>query len=124
MSSFEDDNNSSFDSLSKEKKYIIETDKKNEMDLFLRIYNYDVFAISIYSKNENPARIYELKFTLKEVQKNRFFRIFLNVEEIMEELDDKIKKSSFFEDNDSIYIEIPIGLIVIKNLNLTIGLTN
>ncbi len=123
MSSFEDDSASSFNSLLKEKKFVIETDKKNKMDLFLRINNYDDFAISIYSKNEKPARNYEIKFTLEEIQKNRFFKMFINVEEIMEELEDKIKKSIFIEENDSINIEIPIGLVVIKCLNLTIGLT-
>ena len=77
MSSFEDDSASS-NSLLKEKKFVIETDKKNKMDLFLRINNYEEFAISIYSKNENPERNYEIKFTLEEIQKNRFFKMFIN----------------------------------------------
>ena len=123
MSSSENDSASSFDSITEEKSFIIETNKKNKMDLFLRIYNYEEFAIFINSKNENPARNYELKFTLEEVQKNRFFKIFLSVEEIMKELEVKIENSIFFEENDSINIEIPIGLVVIKCLYLTIGLT-
>ena len=50
----EEDSVSSSISLSEEKKFIIKTDKNNEMDLFLRIYNNDEFAISIYRKNEFP----------------------------------------------------------------------
>ena len=121
MSSEEDSVSSSI-SLSEEKKFIIKTDKNNEMDLFLRIYNNDEFAISIYRKNEFPARKYELKFDLEEIQKNRFFRIFINVDEIMKELEHKIKKSSFIEEKDLITIEIPIGLIVIDSINLNIQL--
>ena len=121
MSSEEDSVSSSI-SLTEEKKFIIKTDKNNEMDLFLRIYNDDEFAISIYTKNEFPTKKYELKFDLEEIQKNRFFRIFINVDEIMKELEHKIKKSSFVEENDLVTIEIPIGLIIIDSINLNIQL--
>ena len=40
----------------------------------------------------------------------------------MKELEHKIKKSSFIEENDLITIEIPIGLIVIDSINLNIQL--
>ena len=108
--------------IEEEKSFIIETDKKNKMDLYLRIYNNEEFAISIYTKNEYPTRKFELKCDLEEIQKNRFFRIFVNIDEIMKELEDKIKKSTFIEENDLINIEIPIGLIIIENINLNIKL--
>ena len=108
--------------LTEEKKFIIKTDKNNEMDLFLRIYDNDEFAISIYTKNEYPTRKFELKVDLEEIQKNRFFKIFINIDEIMKELEHKIKKSYFIEENDLITIEIPIGLIVIDSINLNIQL--
>ena len=92
------------------------------MDLFLRIYNDDEFAISIYTKKEYPTKKYELKFDLEEIQKNRFFRIFINVDEIMKELEHKIKKSTFVEENDLVTIEIPVGLIIIDSINLNIQL--
>jgi len=120
--SSEEDSASSPNLLSEEKKFMIETDKKNKMELFLRIYNNDEFAITIYSKNEYPSRKFELKCNLEEIQKNRFFRIFLNIEEIMRELEYKIEKSTFIEDNDLINIDIPIGLIIIENINLIIKL--
>jgi len=118
----EEDSASSHNSLTEEKSFIIETDKKNKMDLYLRIYNNEEFAISIYTKNEYPTRKFELKCDLEEIQKNRFFRIFVNIDEIMKELEDKIKKSTFIEENDLINIEIPIGLIIIENINLNIKL--
>ncbi len=119
----EEDSASSLNSLiEEEKSFIIETDKKNKMDLYLRIYNNEEFAISIYTKNEYPTRKFELKCDLEEIQKNRFFRIFVNIDEIMKELEDKIKKSTFIEENDLINIEIPIGLIIIENINLNIKL--
>ncbi len=118
----EEDSASSHNSLIEEKSFIIETDKKNKMDLYLRIYNNEEFAISIYTKNEYPTRKFELKCDLEEIQKNRFFRIFVNIDEIMKELEDKIKKSTFIEENDLINIEIPIGLIIIENINLNIKL--
>ena len=118
----EEDSASSHNSLIEQKSFIIETDKKNKMDLYLRIYNNEEFAISIYTKNEYPTRKFELKCDLEEIQKNRFFRIFVNIDEIMKELEDKIKKSTFIEENDLINIEIPIGLIIIENINLNIKL--
>ena len=119
----EEDSASSHNSLiEEEKSFTIETDKKNEMDLYLRIYNNEEFAISIYTKNEYPTRKFELKCDLEEIQKNRFFKIFINIDEIMKELEDKIKKSTFIEENDLINIEIPIGLIIIENINLNIKL--
>ena len=118
----EEDSASSHNSLIEEKSFIIETDKKNKMDLYLRIYNNEEFAISIYTKNEYPTRKFKLKCDLEEIQKNRFFKIFINIDEIMKELEDKIKKSTFIEENDLINIEIPIGLIIIENINLNIKL--
>jgi len=118
----EEDSASSPNSLQEEKKFIIKTDKNNEMDLFLRIYNNDEFAISIYTKNKYPKKKFQLKCNLEEIQKNRFFRIFINIDEIMKELEDKIQKSIFIEDDNLITIEIPIGLIIIETINLNIQL--
>ena len=110
------------DNVIEEKNFIIETDKNNEMDLYLKNYNNEEIIISIYTKNEYPTRKFELKCDLEEIQKNRFFRIFTKIEEIMRELEDKIKKSTFIEENDFINIEIPIGLIIIENINLRVEL--
>ena len=115
----EEDSASSPSSVTEEKSFIINTDKENEMDLYLRNYNNEEFSISILTKNEYPSKKYELKCNLEKIQKNRFFKIFINFEEIMKELENKINESTFIEeDDDLINIEIPIGLTIIKNINL------
>ena len=103
-----------------EKKYKIKTDKNNEMDLFLRNYNNEELSFTLFSKNQIYSKKYELKCNLEEFQKNRFFKIFVNVEEIMEELENKIEKSNFIEESNCIVIEIQIGLIIINEINLVI----
>ena len=94
-----------------EKKYKISTNKNNEMDLFIRNYNNEELSITLFNSNKFTLKKYELKCNLEEFQKNRFFKIFINVEEIMKELENKInKKSIFIEDTNCIIIEIKIGL--------------
>ena len=103
-----------------EKKYKIKTDKNNEMDLFLRNYNNEELSFTLFSKNQIYSKKYELKCNLEEFQKNRFFKIFVNVREIMEELENKIEKSNFIEESNCIVIEIQIGLIIINEINLVV----
>ena len=122
MSTSEEDSVISQNSSIEEKKFLIETDKNRKMNLFLRIYNNEEFSISIYTKNEYPSRKFEFRCNLKEIQKNRFFKIFVDFDEIMREIEDKIKNSTFIEENDVINMDIPVGLVVIKNINLSIKL--
>ena len=123
MSISEEDSAISQNSSIEEKKFLIETDKNRKMNLFLRIYNNEEFSISIYTKKEYPSRKFEFRCNLKEIQKNRFFKIFVDFDEIMREIEDKIKNSTFIEEeNDVINMEIPVGLVVIKNINLSIKL--
>ena len=103
-----------------EKKFNIKTDKDKEMELFLRIYNNDDFGISIYTINECPSKKYELKCNLDQIQRNRFFKIFLNTEEIIKELETKIENSIFIEEDNHIHMEITIGLTVINQIELEI----
>ena len=76
-----------------EKKYKIRTNNNNEMELLLRNYNNEELSITLFNNNEEVFKKYELKCNLKEFQKNRFFKIFINIEEIMKELENKISKS-------------------------------
>ena len=69
-----------------ERKFKIKTNKNNEMELILRNYNNEELTITIFNNNESPTKKYELKCNLEEFQKNRFFKIFINIEEIMKEL--------------------------------------
>ena len=104
-----------------EKKFNIETDKENKMELFLRIYNNDEFGISIYNNNVYPSKKYELKCNLEQIQKNRFFKIFLNVDEIIKELETKIDNSIFIEEDNNIHMEITIGLNIINQIQLELN---
>ena len=103
-----------------EKKYKIKTDKNNEMELYLRNYDNEELSFTLFNNNETPIKKYELKCNLEELQKNRFFKIFISVEEIIRELEKKIEKSKFIEDTNCIVIEIQIGLIIINEILLVI----
>ena len=104
-----------------EKKYQITTDKNNKLDLVLRNYSNEELSITLFNNNEYPSKKkYELKCNLEEFQKNRFFKIFINIEEIMKELKNKIEKSIFIEDTNCIIIEIKIGLTIINEILLVI----
>ena len=99
-----------------EKKYNITTEKNNKMDLYLRYYENEEISISIYLK-------YELKCNLEEFQKNRFFRIFNNIEELMLELDSKLEKATILEETNLLILDIPIGLKIINDILLEIKIT-
>ena len=103
-----------------ERKFKIRTNKNNEMELLLRNYNNEELSITIFNNNETKFKKYELKCNLEEFQKNRFFKIFINIEEIMKELENKIEKSIFMEDTNCIIIEIKIGLTIINEILLVI----
>ena len=101
-----------------ERNYKIRTNKNNEMDLILKNINNEKLSITIINKNKSIK--YELKYNLEEFQKNRFFKIFINVEEIMKELENKIEKSTFIEETNLIIIDIQIGLTIINEILLTV----
>ena len=86
-----------------EKKYKIRTNKNNEMELLLRNINNEELSITLFTVNQTKLKKYELKCNLEELQKNRFFKIFINIEEIMNELDNKIEKSTFIEETNFNY---------------------
>ena len=74
--------------IKEEKKLKIKTDKNNEMELYLRNYNNEELSITIlkFNNKEYKLKKYELKCNLEEFQKNRFFKIFINIKEIIKEL--------------------------------------
>jgi chromosome segregation ATPase len=116
----EEDSVSSLVDIIDQKRFDIETDKENKMELFLRNYNNDKFGISIYNNNVYPSKKYELKCTLEQIQNYRFFKIFLNVDEIIRELETKIENSIFIEEDNNINMEITIGLNIINQIQLEI----
>ena len=104
----------------KENKYNITTEKNNKMDLYLRYYENEEISISIYPIDQIPSIKYELKCNLEEFQKNRFFKIFNNIEELLLELDSKIEKSTILEETNFLILDIPIGLKIINDILLEI----
>ena len=97
----------------KEKKFILKSDKNNEFEIILSINNNDILNITVNSMKIIPSKKYVLSITLEELFKNRFFKIFINVEEIFRELETKILKSIIIEESNIIYLDIPIYI----NLN-------
>ncbi len=67
------------------------------MDLYLRYYENEEISISIYSIEQIPSIKYQLRCNLEEFQKNRFFKIFNNIKELMIELESKIEKKQFLK---------------------------
>ena len=57
---------------------------------------------------------------MNDLIKNRFFKIFIDLEEVFRELENKIEKSNIIEDTDLIYLDIPICLNVIYDIILEI----
>jgi hypothetical protein len=110
----------SFENIIEEKQYNVKTDTDNEMELTLRNINDEKLSITLKTINQFPSAKYELCCTLEDFQKNRFFKIFINIREIIRELDDKIQKSTFFQQTNTILIDIPIGLKVINEILLEI----
>ena len=105
-----------------EEEYNVVTEKNNKMKLFLRKYENDEFCISIYSIDQTPSKKYELKANLEAFQKNRFFKIFNNIDEIMLELEYKIQQITIMEETNVLIIDIPIGLKTINDIFLEIKL--
>ena len=102
----------------KQKKFSLILDKNIEYKTNIFISNNYLFCINILSINNYPNKKYSLSLTSNDLNKNRFFKIFVNIDEIYRELEKKIEKSSIIEDTNAIYLNIPIGLIVIKDIIL------
>jgi len=108
------------ENLIEEKKYIVKTENDIKMELFLRNYNNEELSVSLGMKDNLFSKKYELKCGLVEFQKNRFFKIFKNINEIMKELDNKIENTKIIEGNNIIILTIPIGLTIINEIVLEI----
>ena len=92
----------------KEKSCIIQTDKKNEYNLTLKVFNNNTIDITICSIKEIPLKKFVLNCTMEELLKNRFFKLFINVEEVFRELETKIINCSIIEETNVIILDIPI----------------
>ena len=104
----------------KEKTFNIISDKNIEYSIILSIDSNDIINLIAYPKKNLYSKKYSLSCSLEDLQKNRFFKIFLGVEEIYRELENKIQQSKIIEETNIIYLDIPIGLTVINDIILEI----
>ena len=104
----------------KEKDFILTSNKKIEYKLKLFITYDDLFCINVFTTKSFPSKKYSLSLKMEDLINNRFFKIFINIEEIFRELENKIEKSTIIEDSNIIYLDIPIGLTVINDIILEI----
>ena len=115
MAQNEEENN-----ILKEKDFTLISDKNNEYKIKLFIKNNDLFCLTAFDTKIFPIKKYCLSSTMNDLIKNRFFKIFVNVEEIFRELENKIEKSILIEETNLIYLDIPIGLNIINDIILEI----
>ena len=104
----------------KEKDFILISDKKIEYKVKLFITNNDLLCINVFTNKIISSKKYSLSLTMNDLIKNRFFKIFINLDEIFRELENKIEKSIIIEDTNLIYLDIPIGLNIINDIILEI----
>ena len=73
----------------KEKEFTLISDKNNEYKVKVFITRNDLFCINLYSNNNNNdlSKKYSLSLSMNDLIKNRFFKMFINVDEVFRELD-------------------------------------
>ena len=118
------DQNEEENNIIKEREFNLISDKNNEYKIKLYITNNDLFCIDLLTTINNKIKKYSLSLTMEELIKNRFFKIFINIEEIFKEFENKIEKSIIIEDSNLIYLDVPIGLNVINDIILEIKESN
>ena len=105
----------------KEKDFKLTSDKNTDFIIKLSIDENNLFNITaITTNNFLLKKKYSLSLSMDDLNKHRFFKIFLNTEEIFRELENKIENSSIIEEPNILYLDIPIGLTVINDITLEI----
>ena len=102
----------------KEKNFNLISDKKNEYKLKLFINKNNLFCINLFTTKIFPSKKYSLSLSMNDLIKNRFFKIFINTDEIFNEFENKIERSVLIEDSNLIHLDIPIGLKIINDITL------
>ena len=94
------DHNEEENNILKEKEFSIISDKNNEYRVKVFITSNDLFCINLFSNN--LSKKYSLSLSMKDLIKNRFFKMFINLDEVFIELDNKIERSNIIEDSNLI----------------------
>ena len=104
----------------KEKDFKLTSDKNTDYIIKLSIDENNLFNITAITTNNILIKKYSLSLSMDDLNKHRFFKIFLNTEEIFRELENKIENSTIIEEPNILYLDIPIGLTVINDITLEI----
>ena len=104
----------------KEKDFKLTSDKNTDYIIKLSIDENNLFNITAITTNNILLKKYSLSLSMDDLNKHRFFKIFLNTEEIFRELENKIENSTIIEEPKILYLDIPIGLTVINDITLEI----
>ena len=104
----------------KEKDFKLTSDKNTDYIIKLSIDENNLFNITAITTNNILLKKYSLSLSMDDLNKHRFFKIFLNTEEIFRELENKIENSTIIEEPNILYLDIPIGLTVINDITLEI----
>ena len=68
-----------------EKEFILISDKKIEYKIKLSINDNNLFNITAITTKNIPLKKYSLSLSMNDLNKHRFFKIFINTEEIFRE---------------------------------------
>ena len=104
----------------KEKEFNLISDKNNEYRIKVFITNNELFCINLFTNNNVPSKKYSISLSMNDLIKNRFFKIFIDLDEVFRELENKIESSNIIEDTNLLYLDIPIGLNIINDIILEI----
>ena len=101
------------------KKFDLKSDINNEFEVQLYIFeNYIVFEGS--SKKLIPQKRYKKIYTLNDIQKNKFFLMYENINEIYEEIQNQInekeKQLKLIEKQNKLILNIPLNIKKINEL--------
>ena len=101
------------------KKLDLKSDKNNEFEIQLYIFEeYIIFEGT--SKKLIPQKRYKKIYTLNDIQKNKFFLIYENINEIYEEIQNQInekeKQLKLIEKENKLILNIPLNIKKINEL--------
>ena len=111
-------------SIIRQKEFVLTSDKKNVFNAKLYITTNDLFCLDLVTIIDFQSKKYSISLTMNDLIKDRFFKIFIDLDEVFRELESKIENSNILEDTNQIYLDVPIGLNVINDIILEIKESN
>ena len=66
----------------KEKEFTLISDRNNEFKVKVFITSNELFCINLFSNINNLSKKYSLSLSMKDLIKNRFFKMFINLDEV------------------------------------------